>query len=119
MIHAIGLTRQRVYITNIVKHRPPQNRDPYKAEVEACEQYLFDQIRLIDPKIICVLGKPAMKLLLHTNEAIGRVRGEWRDYHGRSLIVTYHPAYLLRDPTKKEIAWKDLQKIMKLYPFVF
>jgi DNA polymerase len=60
-----------------------------------------------------------MKLLLHTNEAISRVRGEWREYQNRSLIVTYHPAYLLRDPTKKEPTWKDLQKIMKIYPFVF
>ena len=112
MIEAMGLRRQDVYICNVVKCRPPENRLPEKDEIATCSPYLVRQLGVIQPKVICCLGSCSAQTMLHTTQGISRFRGEWFDYHGSKLIATYHPAYLLRNPPAKSEVWKDLQKIM-------
>ena len=112
MIEAMGLKRSDVYICNVVKCRPPENRLPEKDEIATCSPYLFRQLGVIAPKVICALGSCSAQTLLQTTQGISRFRGEWFDYHGSKLIATYHPAYLLRNPPAKSEVWKDLQKVM-------
>jgi len=108
MLFAIGLKREEVYIANVLKCRPPGNRDPQPNEVEQCEPYLLRQIELIRPRLIVALGRHAAHSLLKTELPLARLRGQRLDYHGTPLIVTYHPAYLLRSPNDKRKAWDDL-----------
>lgn len=113
MLRAIGLDRETVYITNVVKSRPPDNRDPKPDEIAACEGYLSRQIELIRPKVILAVGRIAGQSLLRTTETLGRLRGRWHHYGPREtpLLVTYHPAYLLRKPIGKRDAWADLRQV--------
>jgi uracil-DNA glycosylase family 4 len=115
MIEAIGLTRDEVYIANVVKCRPPNNRDPKPGEIVSCEPYLIRQIELIKPQIICTLGRFAAQTLLKTTESMGRLRGKVFDYHGVKLIPTYHPAALLHNAQWKQPTWEDLKLVRKLY----
>ena len=115
MIRALGLTRSGVYIANILKCRPPDNRDPSPEESRACEDYLHQQIGLIQPAIILAVGRVAAQNLLKTAVTIGKLRGVVHDYQGVPLIVTYHPAYLLRAPLEKRKAWDDLKLALKIY----
>jgi DNA polymerase len=112
MIEAMGLQRRDVYICNVVKCRPPENRTPEPDEVATCSPYLLRQLDVINPKVIVCLGAVAAKTLLHTTRGISQYRGEWLDWRGRKLMATYHPAYLLRNPPAKADVWKDLQKVM-------
>ena len=112
MIEAMGLARQDVYICNVVKCRPPENRQPEKDEVEICSPYLMRQIDAIAPKVIVGLGATASRTLLNTERGISQYRGEWQEFRGRKFMATYHPAYLLRNPAAKADVWKDLQKVM-------
>jgi DNA polymerase len=112
MIEAMGLQRKDVYICNVVKCRPPQNRQPEKDEVAECSPFLLRQIDTIAPKVIVCLGATAAKTILNTERGISQFRGEWLEFRGRKLMVTYHPAYLLRNPAAKSDVWKDLQKVM-------
>lgn len=112
MIEAMGLQRQDVYICNVVKCRPPQNRQPERDEVAECSPFLMRQIDTIAPKVIVCLGATAAKTILQTERGISQFRGEWLEFRGRKLMVTYHPAYLLRNPAAKGDVWKDLQKVM-------
>jgi len=112
MIEGMGLKREQVYICNVVKCRPPDNRTPEKDEVATCSPFLLRQIRVIAPKAIVCLGAVAAQALLATNQSVSRYRGEWLDFLGTKLMVTYHPAYLLRNPSAKGEVWKDLQKVM-------
>ncbi|MGH8503375.1 MAG: uracil-DNA glycosylase [Gammaproteobacteria bacterium] len=116
MLHAVGLSREQVYIANILKCRPPKNRDPKPEEALACEPYLKRQIELLEPRIIIALGRIAAQNLLHTDTPIGRMRGRQYVYGdtGIPLLVTYHPAYLLRSPLEKRKAWEDLLRAKKL-----
>ena len=111
MIEAIGLSREDVYIANIVKCRPPQNRVPTEAEAEACLKYLRRQVYLIQPKVIVLLGSTALRFTVDKEARITRMRGTWIERKGVSMMPTYHPAALLRDPAKKYEAWEDLQKV--------
>lgn len=128
MINAMGLKREDVYIANIIKCRPPGNRTPEREECDTCSPFLMRQIMTIKPKVIVALGAVAAKTLLGVNDAMANLRGRWYDFHpvvpksspqydsnyaGAKLAVTYHPAYLLRDPRQKKEAWKDLQMVMK------
>lgn len=108
MLLAIGLRRADVYIANVLKCRPPNNRDPLPAEVEQCEFYLKRQVELVQPKIILAVGRIAAQNLLQTDITIGKLRGRQFSYEGIPLVVTYHPAYLLRSPAEKRKAWDDL-----------
>jgi len=112
MIEAMSLRRQDVYICNVVKCRPPDNRLPEKDEIATCSPFLLRQLAAIQPKVICCLGACAAQTMLGTNQGISRFRGEWFDFRGSKLIATYHPAYLLRNPNAKGEVWKDLQKVM-------
>lgn len=112
MIEAMGLRREDVYICNVVKCRPPGNRNPAPAEVEACEPFLREQLRAIGPEVIVALGKFAAQVLLREETPITRLRGRWRTYEGIDLLPTFHPAYLLRSPEEKGKAWADLQLVM-------
>jgi len=112
MIEAMGLHRKDVYICNVVKCRPPENRQPEEDEVHTCSPFLLRQIDTIAPKVIVCLGAVAAKTLLQTNRGISQFRGEWLEFRGRKLLATYHPAYLLRNPPAKSEVWKDLQKVM-------
>jgi len=112
MIEAMGLQRKDVYICNIVKCRPPENRAPEKDEVETCSPFLLRQLDTIAPKVIVCLGSVSAQTLLKTNRGISQFRGQWLDFRGRKLMATYHPAYLLRNPSAKGEVWKDLQKVM-------
>jgi len=113
MIEAMGYKREEVYIANVVKCRPPANRKPLPEEMEMCLPYLRRQIGLIKPKIIVGLGATAMDGLLGRKVAITRMRGVWQEYGGIKLMPTFHPSYLLRDPSKKKDAWADLQAVLK------
>ena len=113
MIEAMGLRRDDVYIANILKCRPPGNRDPLPGEVEVCEPYLIRQIEVIGPEVICALGAVSARTLLKTKASISRLRGEFHPYHGTPLLPTFHPAYLLRNPAAKKDAWNDLQMVMR------
>jgi DNA polymerase len=113
MIKAMGLQRQEVYIANIIKCRPPGNRTPERDECETCSPFLMRQIAAIKPKVIVALGAVAAKTLLAINSSMSDLRGRWYDFRGTKLAVTYHPAFLLRDPRQKKETWKDLQMVMK------
>ena len=108
MLFALGLQRQAVYIANVLKCRPPNNRDPQTEEVARCEPYLLRQIELIGPRVIVALGRHAAHSLLKTELPLARLRGQRLQYHNIPLVVTYHPAYLLRNPADKVKAWQDL-----------
>ena len=112
IIEAMGFTRDEVYIANVLKCRPPGNRNPKPIEIETCEPFLIKQVELIEPKVICALGSFAAQALLHTNEAISRLRGRFHDYHGAKLMPTYHPAFLLRNPQSKREVWEDMKQVM-------
>ena len=112
MIEAMGLQRPDVYIANIVKCRPPENRQPEKDETATCSPFLVRQIDTIAPKVIVCLGSTAAQYILATPQSISKFRGEWFDYRGARVLATYHPAYLLRNPAAKGVVWKDLQKVM-------
>jgi uracil-DNA glycosylase family 4 len=112
MIEAMGLAREDVYICNVVKCRPPENRKPENDEVATCSPYLFRQLDVIAPKAIVCLGATAAQALLKTQDPISRFRGNWFEYRNTKLMATYHPAYLLRNPAAKSEVWKDLQKVM-------
>lgn len=114
MLTAVGLKREAVYIANIVKCRPPGNRDPAPDEAAACRPFLDRQIALIQPKLILALGRIAAQNLLDTQAPIGRLRGSVHDLGGIPVVVTYHPAYLLRSPGEKRKAWADLQFAVKV-----
>ena len=109
----MGLRRADVYIANIVKCRPPRNRDPEPDEVEACEPFLRAQIQQIQPKVIVALGKYAAQTLLRSSRPISRLRGQWHTYEGIDLMPTFHPAYLLRNPQEKRPVWEDVQAVMR------
>jgi DNA polymerase len=113
MIKAMGLRREDVYIANVVKCRPPGNRTPERDECDTCSPFLLRQIAVIKPKAIVALGAVAAKTLLAINASMSDLRGRWYDFRGTKLAVTYHPAFLLRDPRQKKEAWKDLQMVMK------
>ncbi|HKV91470.1 MAG TPA: uracil-DNA glycosylase [Candidatus Angelobacter sp.] len=113
MITAMGLKREDVYIANVVKCRPPSNRTPEKDECDTCSPFLMRQIEVIRPKVIVALGAVAAKNLLAMNDSMANLRGRWYEFKDSKLLVTYHPAYLLRDPRQKKEAWKDLQMAMK------
>ena len=121
MIAAMGLTREEVYICNVLKCRPPGNRTPAADEILACSPYLREQLSIIHPEVLVALGAPAAKTLLNTTQAIGKLRGRFHDYDlsdevGQAVVIpvlpTYHPAYLLRNPPEKRKAWDDLQMVM-------
>ena len=106
------LRREEVYIANVIKCRPPENRNPEPDEVASCEPFLLRQLELIGPEVIVALGKFATQTLLRTKAPITQLRGRWFDYHGIKLMPTFHPAYLLRNPGDKRLVWEDIQKVM-------
>ncbi len=109
----MGLRRDEVYIANILKSRPPENRNPLPEEIGNCLPFLVRQIAIIRPEFLCLLGKVAASTLLETALPMGRLRGRWHQYQGIPTVVTYHPSYLLRTPSAKKEAWEDLQMLMK------
>jgi len=115
MIEAMKFTRDDVYICNVAKCRPPGNRNPEPDEIEACEPFLKGQLAALKPKVIVALGKFAAQTLLRESTAITRLRGQWRTYAGVPLMPTFHPAYLLRSPEEKKLAWMDLKEVMKRF----
>jgi DNA polymerase len=112
MIAAMGLKREEVYIANIVKCRPPANRQPEPVEANTCSQFLIRQIDIVQPKVIVALGATAATYLLGVKQSLASLRGVWHSARGAKVAVTYHPAFLLRDPRQKGEAWKDLQRVM-------
>jgi len=115
IVKGMKLRREDVYICNVLKCRPPDNRNPLPAEIEACEPFLVRQLEIIQPRVICAMGTFAAQTLLKTNETIGRLRGKWHFYHGIPLRATYHPAYLLRSPAEKRKTWMDVLEVLKVY----
>ena len=111
----MAIKRDDVYICNILKCRPPQNRNPLPEEISMCIDYLYAQIDAIKPKVICGLGKFASQTLLNTETPISKLRGKWHEYRGMKFMPTYHPAYLLRNPKDKKLVWEDMKKIMEIY----
>lgn len=111
IIEAISLTREQVYIANVIKCRPPGNRNPEPDEVAACEPFLFEQIAIVQPRVIVALGKFAAQCLLRSAEPITRLRGREFEYRGATLVPTFHPAYLLRNPPAKREVWEDMKKV--------
>jgi uracil-DNA glycosylase len=109
----MGLRREEVYIANVVKCRPPENRNPESDEVASCEPFLKKQIDLVRPKIIVALGKFAVQTLLQSKAPITKLRGQWHSYHGIKLMPTFHPAYLLRNPADKKLVWEDIKKVIQ------
>ena len=114
IIEAIGMTREQVYIANVIKCRPPGNRNPEPDEVETCEPFLFEQLAAIQPRVVVALGKFASQSLLQTTEPITKLRGRVFAWRGASLIPTFHPAYLLRNPPAKREVWEDMKKVRDL-----
>ena len=114
IIEAIEITREQVYIANVIKCRPPGNRNPEPDEVETCEPFLFRQIDVIKPRVIVTLGKFATQSLLRSEEAISKLRGRVFDYRGAKLVPTFHPAYLLRNPSSKRDVWEDMKLVRSL-----
>lgn len=114
IVKGMRLRREDVYICNVLKCRPPENRDPSPEEVYYCEPYLIRQLEIIQPKVICALGKYAAQTLLKSTASVSRMRGQWWKYHGIPLRVTFHPAYLLRNARDKALCWEDIQEVMKL-----
>jgi len=115
ILEAAGIKREEVYITNVVKCRPPANRLPFQPEVDSCLPHLKKQIELINPKLIVCLGALATRTLIDKNASITRSRGQWYEKDGRRMIATFHPAALLRDPGKKKYVWEDFKEIIKYY----
>lgn len=113
IIESIGMDRKQVFICNVLKCRPPGNRQPHPEEIINCEPYLKAQIALIRPKIICALGTFAARTLLKTEETISRLRGRFHEYEGIRVLCTFHPAYLLRNPAEKRKVWEDMKTIKK------
>ena len=111
MIKAIGMERREVYIANVVKCRPPKNRDPAPDEIASCKPFLLEQIEAIKPAVVCALGTHAARSLLGTEDPIGKLRGRIIHSGGMKVVATYHPAYLLRNPSAKALAWKDLKMV--------
>ncbi len=114
IIEAIGLKREQVYIANVIKCRPPENRNPEPDEVEQCEPFLFRQVDTIKPKVIVALGTFAARSLLKTMDPISRLRGRVFDYRGAKLVPTFHPAFLLRNPSCRREVWEDMKKVRAL-----
>ena len=114
MIESIDLRREDVYIANVIKCRPPENRNPEPDEVASCEPFLFKQIDAIKPKVIVALGTFAVRTLLESDAPISRLRGRVYDYRGAKLVPTFHPAFLLRSPERKRDTWEDMKKVMAL-----
>ncbi|MEE9358290.1 uracil-DNA glycosylase [Candidatus Vondammii sp. HM_W22] len=114
MLRAIGLNREQVFIANILKCRPPGNRDPRSDEVQKCEPFLQRQVTLVKPKVILAVGRVAAHNLLKSDETLGRMRGKTFNYNGIPVVVSYHPAYLLRSPEQKAKSWQDLQRTLRL-----
>lgn len=112
ILFAMGLTREDVYICNMVKCRPPGNRDPAPEEIAACEPYLKRQLTAIEPRLIVALGRIASQALLNDTTPISRLRGQWRQYQGIPLLPTYHPAFLLRNPASKRDVWEDMKQVL-------
>jgi uracil-DNA glycosylase len=112
IIKAMKLTRDDVYIANVIKCRPPENRNPEPDELEACRPWIRRQIELIKPKVIVTLGRFALQSLTEKGYGISSVRGQWLDYNGIKVMPTYHPAYLLRNPAAKKDVWADMKKVM-------
>ncbi|MBL7085353.1 MAG: uracil-DNA glycosylase [Candidatus Omnitrophica bacterium] len=112
IIEAMGLKRKDVYISNVLKCRPPQNRNPLPSEIAACRDYIGQQLEIINPRVICCLGKFACQALLNQDFPITKLRGKFQDYRGIKVMPTFHPAYLLRNPSAKRLVWEDMQKIM-------
>ncbi len=110
---AMHLSRDEVYICNVLKCRPPDNRDPYPDEIAACEPFLQQQLALIQPEVIITLGRFAAQELLKTTKPIGKLRGQWHEYEGIPLMPTFHPAYLLRNPSGKRPVWEDMKQVMR------
>jgi len=108
MLSGIGLDREQVYIMNTIKCCPPNNRDPRVEEVQACKLWFEQQLDILQPKVICLLGRVAAQTVLQTDATLGSLRGHWHDYNGIPIWVTYHPAYLLRSPKQKQHSWQDL-----------
>ena len=115
ILAAIGLEREDVYIANVMKCRPPGNRDPKSDEVAQCEPFLIEQLQIIQPALILALGRIAGNTLLKGADSLGNMRGKLHDYHGIPLMVTYHPAALLRNPNWKKPAWEDMQRVRDIY----
>jgi len=115
ILKAIDLNREDVYIANVLKCRPPNNRDPKRDEIEQCEPYLLKQIELIKPKLLVALGRISAMTLLRKKDSLTAMRGQVFDYHGTDMVVTYHPAALLRNPNWKRPAWEDFKKIREMY----
>jgi DNA polymerase len=115
IIEAVGMKREEVYICNILKCRPPNNRDPQPTEMETCTPYLSKQIELMKPKFIICLGRISAQWLLKTNDSLTTLRSKVHPYQGATLIVTYHPAALLRNPNWKVPAWEDMKMFKKMY----
>jgi len=113
IIQAMGMQREDVYICNIIKCRPPNNRTPESEEILACQPFLVKQIQAIHPKFICALGGPAAQTLLQTKEPISRLRGKFYDFHGIPLLPTFHPAFLLRNPYEKKTVWEDMKLLLR------
>ena len=107
----MGISRSEVYICNIIKCRPPDNRKPEKDEIAACRPFVERQLNAIQPRVICALGATAAETLLGVRQSMASLRGQWHEFHGFPLLVTYHPAFLLRDPSKKRESWADLKMI--------
>jgi len=114
IVESIGLSRQDVYICNVIKCRPPENRFPEKDEITSCSPFLLRQLETIRPKVVCCLGAAAAQTILKTKSSVGWMRGRFQDYRGAKLIVTYHPAYLLRNPDAKRDVWEDMKRIKAL-----
>ncbi len=110
---AMNLSREEVYICNVLKCRPPGNRDPQPVEITACEPFLKQQLALIQPELIVTLGRFAAQELLKTKEPIGKLRGQWHEYEGIPVMPTFHPAYLLRNPSGKRPVWEDMKQVMQ------
>ncbi|MBK8983093.1 MAG: uracil-DNA glycosylase [Ignavibacteria bacterium] len=115
ILKAINFSREEVYICNILKCRPPENRNPMADEIENCEPYLFNQLKLIKPKLILSLGTFASQTLLRSKEPLGKLRGRFHSYEGIKMMVTYHPAALLRNPAWKKPTWEDVQMLRAEY----
>ena len=113
ILQAMNLSRQEVYICNVLKCRPPDNRDPQPDEIATCEPFLKQQLKLIQPELIVTLGRFATHELLKTTEPIGKLRGHWYEYEGIPLMPTFHPAYLLRNPSGKRPVWEDMKQVMQ------
>ena len=115
ILEAAGFNRDQVYITNVVKCRPPGNRAPTMQEINSCLPWLKRQVSLVDPYLILLLGRTPAQALLGSGVAISRVRGRWHSWEGYMILPTYHPAALLRDPSKKAPTWKDVQELLRAY----